>query len=93
MVNVAIEKISVPNKVTQLTIFYEEGLFGFTVWAHKPTGIRLRKWRRREAPPAIHHTGGYIDNDDLFVETYLPFADDNTKTMFKNTLSVVRKQN
>ncbi|MFC0905289.1 hypothetical protein ACFHWD_11385 [Clostridium sp. MT-14] len=93
MVNVAIEEISVPNKVTQLTIFYEEGLFGFTVWAHKPTGIRLRKWIRRDVLPAIHHTGGYIDNDDLFVETYLPFADDNTKAMFKNTLSVFRKQN
>ncbi|MEY8763338.1 MULTISPECIES: hypothetical protein [Clostridium] len=58
------------------------------MWAHKPTGRRLRT-----VLPAIHHTGGYINNDDLFVETYLPFADDNAKTMFKNTLPVVRKQN
>ena len=29
----------------------------------------------------------------MFVNTYLPFADDNTKLMFKNTLETVRKQN
>jgi len=44
MVNSVTEEISVSQNTPNLTIFYEEGLFGFTVWAHKPTGIRLRKW-------------------------------------------------
>ena len=38
-------------------------------------------------------TGGYVNNDDLFIDTYLPFADDATKLLFKNTLNVINNQN
>ena len=43
--------------------------------------------------PTIRKTGGYVNNDELFINTYLPFADDTTKSLFKGTLETVRKQN
>lgn len=46
-----------------------------------------------EILPAIRKTGGYIANDELFIETYLPFADETTKSLFKATLQTVRSQN
>ena len=32
-------------------------------------------------------------NEDLFINTYLPFADEQTKLLFRTTLDTVRKQN
>lgn len=46
-----------------------------------------------EIIPSIRKTGGYVANDELFIQTYFPFADDETKNMFRSTLSTVRKQN
>lgn len=46
-----------------------------------------------EVLPSIRKTGGYVANDDMFINTYLPFADDNTKLLFKQTLYTVRVQN
>ncbi|NIK79068.1 hypothetical protein FHS15_004214 [Paenibacillus castaneae] len=41
----------------------------------------------------IRKTGGHVNNDDLFLETYLPFADGQTRSMFRTTLATVRHQN
>lgn len=46
-----------------------------------------------EILPAIRKHGGYVANDDLFVETYLPFADENTKQVFKMQLAHTRELN
>ena len=45
-----------------------------------------------EVLPTIRKTGGYVNNDELFINTYLPFADDATKMLFSSTLETVRKQ-
>lgn len=52
-----------------------------------------KKWVTSEVLPTIRKTGGYISNDDLFIHTYLPFADDQTQLLFKATLTTVRHQN
>ena len=41
----------------------------------------------------IRRTGGYVANEELFITTYLPYADDETKALFRTTLTTVRKQN
>lgn len=41
----------------------------------------------------IRKTGGYIANEDVFTETYLPFADEQTKSMFKLNLQIITQQN
>lgn len=46
-----------------------------------------------EVIPTIRRTGGYVNNDQQFIDTYLPYADDATKAMFQSTLAVVREQN
>ena len=46
-----------------------------------------------EIIPIIRKTGGYVNSDELFINTYFPFADENTKTMFCQTLKTVREQN
>lgn len=50
---------SVSGKTRQLTIFYEDGIYGFLQYTHKPVGIRFRKWIRSEVVPAIRKEGAY----------------------------------
>jgi phage antirepressor YoqD-like protein len=54
---------------------------------------QFKRWVTVEVLPTIRKTGGYISNDDLFIQTYLPFADEQTKVLFKGVLETVRKQN
>lgn len=53
----------------------------------------FKRWVTAEVLPTIRKTGGYVANDDLFIQTYLPNADENTKLLFKTTLQTIRKQN
>lgn len=50
----------VPSKASQLTIFYEDGLYGFLQYTDKPIGVQFRKWIRRDVLPEIRETGAYI---------------------------------
>lgn len=53
----------------------------------------FENWVFDEVLPTIRKTGGYVNSDELFINTYFPFADENTKTMFCQTLKTVREQN
>ena len=46
-----------------------------------------------EIIPTIRRTGGYVANDDMFIDTYLPYADEQTKLLFRSTLETVKRLN
>lgn len=71
----------------------ESGVYKLVFKSHKPNAEVFTDWITDEVLPTIRKTGGYVNNDDLFIATYLPYADESTKLMFKSTLSTVRKQN
>lgn len=54
---------------------------------------RFKHWITSEVLPTIRKTGGYVNNDELFINTYFPFASEDTKMMFAQTLKTVREQN
>lgn len=54
---------------------------------------RFKRWVTSEVLPTIRKTGGYVNNDELFIDIYLPFADEQTKLLFSTTLKTVRNQN
>ncbi|NHM25966.1 Bro-N domain-containing protein [Desulfofundulus sp. TPOSR] len=59
MVNYVIGLNPISSKTPNLTIFYEEGLYGFLTYTDKPEGKRFKKWIRRDVVPEIRKTGGY----------------------------------
>lgn len=59
----------------------------------KEKAKQFKRWVTAEVLPTIRKTGGYVANDDMFINTYLPFADDQTKLMFRGVLETVRRQN
>lgn len=76
-----------------VTVVTESGLYSLVLGSRKPEAKQFKRWITHEVIPTIRKTGGYVNNDDLFVNTYLPNADDTTKALFRSTLETIRKQN
>lgn len=83
------EGIGNPEK----SIVNEPGLYSLILGSRKKEAKQFKRWVTHKVLPTIRKTGGYVNNDDLFVDTYLKHADEQTKLMFRATLETVRKQN
>lgn len=70
----------------------EDGLYEVLMQSRKPIAKQFKKEVKRILK-TIRKTGGFVSNEDAFVATYLPYADDATKEMFSQTLQIVRHQN
>ncbi|WP_338754268.1 phage antirepressor KilAC domain-containing protein [Bacillus sp. FJAT-52991] len=68
-------------------------LYSLIIGSRKPEAKAFKRWINHDVLPTIRKTGGYVANDDLFVDTYLKHADPQTKLMFRATLETVRRQN
>ena len=65
---------SIGRKQTPVLI-NESGLYSLVLSSKLPTAKKFKRWITSEVLPIIRKTGGYVSNDDMFIETYLPFAD------------------
>ncbi|MET4565152.1 phage antirepressor [Bacillus subtilis] len=70
----------------------EAGLYSLILTSNKPEAKQFKRWITHEVIPTIRKTGGYVANDELFIQTYLPQADENTKLLFKTTLHTMKEQ-
>lgn len=71
----------------------EPGLYSLVLGSRKKEAKDFKRWITHEVIPTIRKTGGYVHNSEVFIQNYLPFADDTTKQLFRLTLDVVDKQN
>jgi len=74
-------------------IINESGFYSLVLCSKLPGSKKFKKWVTSEVLPTIRKTGGYVANEDMFINTYLPFADEQTKSLFRSTLEVVKQQN
>lgn len=82
-----------PSRDIEMTCVNESGLYSVILRSDKPEAKPFRKWVTSEVLPTIRKTGGYVNDDDAFIRTYLPNADEATRDMFRNTLHTVRQLN
>jgi len=80
------------GRTQDATVINEDGLYDVVLESRKPEAKQFRKWITSDVLPTIRKTGGYVNNDELFVNTYLPHADESTRLLFRTTLEVVRTQ-
>lgn len=71
----------------------EPGLYSLVLGSRKPEAKSFKRWITHDVIPTIRKTGGYVGNEDMFVSTYLPFADDTVKALFGQTLAALRQAN
>lgn len=81
------------GRMQKTYIVNESGLYNVILRSDKPQAKIFRKWITSEVIPAIRKTGGYVSNEELFMETYLPFADDSVRELFRLNLKVIRQLN
>ena len=77
----------------EMTAVSESGLYDVILRSDKPQAKPFRKWVTTEILPTIRRTGGYVGDEDMFVESYLPFADDAVKNLFRLNLMTIRQLN
>lgn len=77
----------------EMYVISESGLYNVILRSDKPEAKPFRKWVTSEVLPTIRKTGGYVSDDQAFINTYLPNADEATRAMFRNTLQTVRQLN
>jgi prophage antirepressor-like protein len=86
-------KVDTPGGLQEMAAINEAGVYKLVFRSNKPEAEKFSDWVAEEVLPTIRKTGGYVANDELFVETYLKHADEQTKLLFRATLETVRKQN
>ena len=72
----------------------ENGLYEVLMLSRKPKAKEFKK-KVKEILKTIRKTGGYINHgqEDLFIDTYMPFLDENYKNLFKLNLQALDQQN
>ena len=78
---------------TAATLINESGVYALIFGSKMDKAKEYKHWVTSEVLPTIRKTGGYVHNSEVFIQNYLPFADDTTKQLFRLTLDVVDKQN
>lgn len=83
------------NQNKETIIINESGLYSLILSSKLPSAKEFKHWVTAEVLPSIRKTGGYVNpsQSDLFLDTYLPFADQNTRLLFKTTLDTIQQQN
>lgn len=88
-----VAKCDTPGGRQNIIVINESGLYSLILSSKLPTAKKFKHWVTSEVLPAIRKTGGYVNDDEMFVQTYLPFADEQTKALFRTTLETVRQLN
>ena len=71
----------------------ESGLYNVILRSDKSEAKKFKRWVTHEVLPTIRKTGGYVADENAFINTYLPYADEQTRNMFAATLQTVRNLN
>ena len=89
------ERIVQSGQRREMHIINESGLYSLILGSKLESAKTFKHWVTAEVLPTIRKTGGYINlgQEDLFVETYLPFADENTKNFFRLNMQAMAQQN
>lgn len=90
-----VAEMDTPTKggVQRVRYITEGDIYRLIIKSKLPSAEKFEKWIFDKVLPSIRKTGGYVNDDELFINNYLPYADDNTKQLFRMNLQVIREQN
>ena len=58
-----------------------------------PKAKEFRRWVTSQILPTIRRTEGYVANEDMFIENYLPFLDEPYQNLFRLQMTAINKLN
>jgi prophage antirepressor-like protein len=81
------------GKTVEVNMIPEGDIYRMIAHSKLPNAVKFESWVFDQVLPQIRQTGGYVGNEDIFINTYLPHADPTTQLLFKTTLQTIRMQN
>lgn len=81
------------GRVQHPTIINESGLYSLILSSKMPRAKEFKHWVTSEILPTIRRTGGYVSNEEMFIENYLPFLDEPYKNLFRLQMTFISKLN
>ena len=81
------------NSVGKFTLINESGIYSLIMSSKLPSAKEFKRWVTSVILPSIRRTGGYVGDADMFVENYLPFADEPIKQLFCLQMEVIGQLN
>lgn len=85
--------LDTPGGKQKITVINESGLYGLVLSSKMPKAKEFRRWVTSRVLPTIRRTGGYVANEDMFVENYLPFLDEPYQNLFRLQMTAINKLN
>lgn len=77
----------------QAKFITEGNVYRLITHSKLPTAEKFEIWVFDDVLPTIRKTGGYVSDDEMFINTYLPNADEATKVMFRTNLATIKNLN
>lgn len=75
----------------ETNIVSEAGLYSLILGSKKQEAKAFKRWITHNVLPTIRKTGGYVANENMFVESYFSTLDETQKVMLKAMLENTRK--
>lgn len=85
--------LETPGGQQKITLINESGLYSLILRSKLPKARTFKRWVTSDVLPTIRKTGGYVASDEMFINTYLPNADAQTRELFRLNLSTIRQLN
>ncbi len=82
------------NGGMQTLSFIPEGdVYRLVAHSRLPSAEKFESWIFDEVLPTIRRTGGYVANEDMFIENYLPFLEEPYQGLFRLQMMAINQLN
>lgn len=82
-----------PTKTIEMTFIPEGDVYRLVAHSRLPGAAKFESWIFDEVLPTIRRTGGYVANEDIFIENYLPFLDEPYQNLFRLQMMAINQLN
>lgn len=77
----------------KMTVINESGIYSLIMSSKLPKAKEFKRWVTTQILPTIRKTGGYVANEDMFIENYLPFLDEPYQNLFRLQMMAINQLN
>ena len=86
-------KLTSGGQHREMTVVSESGLYDVILRSDKPQAKPFWKWVNSKRLTTIRSPAGYVANEDMFIENYLPFLDEPYQNLFRLQMVAIGKLN
>ena len=82
-----------PSKTIKMIFIPEGDVYRLVAHSKLPRAAEFESWIFDKILPQINQTGGYVANEDMFIDNYLPFLDEPYRDLFRLQMTAIEKLN